>query len=666
VTRRRVVCLLGLLLALTTVAGYAAVATAPVAGAASVPHRAPVGFAAADDRVTDFDVEMTLRSDGSVRVVETEVHQFPSGEERHGILRDITVRAGYRDRDDVYRYYALSDLSVTSPTGAPADVEESEYGAYVHLRIGDPDVTVSGSQTYVISYTLANVVNEIDDGDGPTTAEFVHDVIGTANPQAYDRVSATVSGPVASTKAGCWRGPRGSDQICDAEAGDTARFGTTALDAGEAMTVAVSMPRSAFGDIAPDLREGSVPDSGGIVPSRLGHLVEQLTAGLGVFIPLLAAGGMGYLVWSRGRDEYYAGLTPGLSPPRGAVVDVERGGPPTVAVQFNPPPGVQPGLVGTVIDEEADTLDVSATVVDLAVRGYLTMEELPASFGRTDWRLRRTTPDPATHPVARPLAGYEEELLDSLFVQGSPVLLSTLRNTFATSLDLVKGGMYREVVRRGWFRDSPKSQRAVWKGLGALLIVVGVVSIFFLGSFLGLGGSNGVIPFLPLSGTTVLGIGLIVAGVIIRVLGQRMAARTAEGSAVLAQSKGFREYLVTAEANQIRFEEAQDVFSRFLPYAIVFGVAEKWADTFEKVAEAAAAAGVTIAMPTWYFGTGLPHGGGFGTIASGSDAFTTQAAGTFISTPGSSGRSVFGSGGGGFGGGGFSGGGGGGSSGGSW
>ena len=665
-TRRRATGVLGLLLALTTVGGCAAAAAAPLTGAASVPHRVPAGFGAADDRVTDVDVEMTLRKDGSVHVVETEAHQFPSGEERHGILRDITVRAGYRDRDDVHRYYALSDLSVTSPTGAPTDVETSEYGAYVHLRIGDPNVTVSGSQTYVISYTLADVVNEIDDGDGPTTAEFVHDVIGMANPQAYDRVSATVAGPAPSTKAGCWRGPRGSDRICDAAAGDPARFGTTALDAGEGMTVAVSMPRSAFGAIAPDLREGSVPDTGGIVPSRLGHLVEQMSAGIGLFIPLLAAGGMGYLVWSRGRDEYYAGLTPGLSPPREAAVDVERGGPPTVAVQFNPPPGVQPGLVGAVIDEEADTLDVSATVVDLAVRGYLTMEELPASFGRTDWRLTRTTPDPATHAPARPLAGYEEELLDSLFAEGSPVLLSMLRNTFATSLELVKGDMYREVVRRGWFRESPKSQRAVWKGLGALLVVVGFVSIFFLGSFLGLGGADGVIPFLPLSGTTVLGIGLIVAGVIVRVLGRRMAARTAEGSAVLAQSKGFREYLVTAEANQIRFEEAQDVFSRFLPYAIVFGVAEKWADTFEQVAETAAAAGVTIAMPTWYLGTGLPHGGGFGSIASGSDAFTTQAAGTFISTPGSSGQSVFGSGGGGFGGGGYSGGGGGGSSGGSW
>ncbi len=56
----------------------------------------------------------------------------------------------------------------------------------------------------------------------------------------------------------------------------------------------------------------------------------------------------------------------------------------------------------------------------------------------------------------------------------------------------------------------------------------------------------------------VLGAGVVTAGAIFWLLGRRMAARTAEGSAVLAQSLGFRQYLVTAEANQIRWEEAQD------------------------------------------------------------------------------------------------------------
>ena len=53
---------------------------------------------------------------------------------------------------------------------------------------------------------------------------------------------------------------------------------------------------------------------------------------------------------------------------------------------------------------------------------------------------------------------------------------------------------------------------------------------------------------------------------------------------MLAQSLGFRRYLATAEANQLRFEEGEDIFSRYLPYAIVFGLADRWARVFSELA----------------------------------------------------------------------------------
>ncbi len=608
------------------------------------------------ERIGAYDVTLEVRPDGSVDVTEKLTQIFPDGEERHGITRDIRVRAGYQGREDVYRFYRLSGLKVSSPTGAPADVSRDDYGAYVHLRIGSPDRTVSGTQTYVIRYRLAHVVNEIDS----THAELVHDVVGVANEQHYDAIRARVSFPGgAPIQVGCNYGPQGSGSLCRSTAGNPATFSHDDLAPGEAMTVAVSMDRSAFGDLAPELIEGSTAneDSGGgstlspVVVHRLG----QLTAGLGLFFPLLAAALMSMLVWTRGRDEAYAGLTPGLTPGAGQSSPVvRRTRPGTVAVQFNPPPGVQPGMVGTLIDEVANTVDVTATVVDLAVRGYLTITETTKSFGRTDWLLTRT--DPAHAP--RALSTYESVLLDGLFASGDQVRLSDLKNTFASTLSSVQGSMYGEVVRRGWFRQSPQTQRRSWNGLGMALIFLGVLAGFFLGGAVPTGRP---LPAVPLSGAMILGAGLAVSGIIVNVLGKRMASRTAEGSAALAQSLGFKQYLVTAEANQIRFEEAQEIFSAYLPYAIVFGVADKWAKTFDEVAAAAAAAGVQLATPTWYVGPSFGHGGFFDSIASGADSFSTQAAGTFVSTAGSSGSSVFSGGGGG-----FSGGGGSGSSGGTW
>jgi uncharacterized membrane protein YgcG len=609
-----------------------------------------------------FDVVYDLQKDGSVRVAETIQWQFPSGEQRHGIFRNIVVRMGYNNEEGKYRYLDLTDVSVSSPTGAPSQYQVSANGAADQLRIGSANEWTSGTQTYVVKYTLHNVLNPIQKND---TVEFFYNVFGANEYTPRDRVSVTVNAPAASTRVLCYRGPAGSTTQCQGTTGERTTFGADNLAPGEGMTVIAEYPASAFDNPRADVRTGGV-DSG--VGSQAAPAVNVAAYAAGIGAPLIAAAVMGTLWWTRGRDERYADLTPGLSPAfaggapgsatgvgtAGAVTTpapgTTRGGRPTVAVQFQPPKGVQPGMVGTIIDETANPIDVSATVIDLAVRGYLRIEEVEASgiFKRTDWRLYRLDP-----PANDRLLPYESELLSGLFKGGSDeVLLSDLKNTFAQTLKRIQGLMYREVVQRGWFRQSPQTQRSVWQGFGIVLAVVGGIMLFYgqsaLAAMLGGGFTGGV----------VLGIGLVLSGVIVFLVGGRMAAKTPEGSAVLAQSLGFKEYLLTAEAGQIAFEEASNIFSRYLPYAVVFGVADRWAKTFADVARAAEAANQPLVMPTWYIwsGNAFPD---FTSIASGVDSFSTTSTGTFTSTPGSSGSS-------GFSGGGFSGGGVGGSSSGSW
>ncbi|MCE1178502.1 MAG: DUF2207 domain-containing protein [Micrococcales bacterium] len=644
-----VVFVLGLLVALVApataaprpdVAGFDAARAVPAVGvpAAGVP---------AVDMATAFKADYVLGRDGSATVTQHITWQFPEGEERHGITRNIKVRAGYQDREDTYRYYDLSDVSVTSPTGAPTDLQINDFGAYKRLRIGSPTETVRGSQQYVIKFRLANIVNGLSDH-----AEFYYNVIDASNSDDYAGVQVSVRAEEAADRAKCFYGPTESTTECTATAGNPATFTPTDAQASSGFSVLASFPLTAFDTLEPDLRDsGSASDDsysgGSTMDPEQARRLGLLATGAGVLLPSLAAALMGLLVWSRGRDEQYAGLTPGLTPGAGETAPVVRGRKQPVVVQFAPPEGVAPGLVGTVIDEEANTVDVSATVVDLAARGYLTMEETQSGmFGRPDWHLTRTQPREA----GPPLADYEALLLDGLFRGGSSVLLSDLRNTFSGTLRQVQSHMYAEVVRRGWFRSSPQAQRAAWQGLGGLMMF-GAVAVPFLMTFTGMGFALGLGPLVTLAA------GIFVTGLILTVLGRRMASKTADGSAVLAQSLGFKRYLETAEANQIRFEEAQQIFSRYLPYAIVFGVAERWARVFKEVSEAAAAQGVVIGTPIWYIGPGM---GDFEHMTSGLDDFATTAAGTFTSTPGSSGGSGFDMGGG------FSGGGGGGESGGSW
>src|SRR5215217_798782 len=132
--------------------------------------------------------------------------------------------------------------------------------------------------------------------------------------------------------------------------------------------------------------------------------------------------------------------------------------------------------------------------------------------------------------------------------------------------------------------------------------------------------------------------------------------RTAEGRAVCDQVEGFRTYLATAEADQLRFEEGEDIFSKYLPWAIVFELADRWA----KICSDLVAMGrLPDATPYWYVGN--YHVGAFNT---GFLTGSLTSAATPAPSAGSSG-SGFG-GGSSFGGGGFSGGGGGGGGSGSW
>ena len=332
------------------------------------------------------------------------------------------------------------------------------------------------------------------------------------------------------------------------------------------------------------------------------------------------------VVWfrRRRRDEVFAGITPGELPGVGQQAMRRRvgggrsewSGP--IAVRFTPPDGMTPGLVGTVIDGSADVVDVSATLIDLAVRGYLRLHaepvdpaappppppppgRAPTSAARDeapgrDWRLTRASPAPAG-----PLRPFEQHLLDRVFADGDSVTVAELkRRGFDLTMREAQIGLYREVIDRGWYGRHPRDRNRRLGCLGAPVLLAGLALI-------GGGIAAGEMTTAARHAAYALGAGVVIAAVVL-FLGMRgRTPRTAEGTAARVQALGFREYLTKAEANQIRFEEARDLFSRYLPYAMVFGVADRWARTFAQVAAQAYASGVGDAFfdLTWLDGIDL-------------------------------------------------------------
>ena len=508
---------------------------------------------------------------------------------------------------------------MTSPSGAPTAVSRSTNGGVTSFRIGDPDTTVTGRQTYVVSYHVGGALNAFADHD-----ELYWNAIGAGWPVPIASATVQVMTPVASTSAACFAGSAGSGLVCESLTG----AGTTTLTASEgglpaygAMTVVVALPKGAVAATGPVLEQRWT--------LRRSLTPTPLTGSLAGLVLLAGLGGVAALVGGRGRDRRFAGVTPGVLDPH----SVEERAPAraeAVAVQFMPPEGLRPGQLGTLLDEQANVLDVTATIVDLAVRGHLRIVELPREhwFSSRDWRLERLSGG------AGELMEYERLLADGLFASGDVVLLSELKRSFAGRMKQVQDALYVEVTKAGWFRGRPDSVRAWWKGAGLAVAVAGGWSTYLLWHQL---------HWAP------VGIALSFVGIVLVVLSSRMAARTARGNALLVQARGFRTYIQTAEAEQLRFEEGADIFSRYLPFAVVFGETERWVRVFGPLAAAGAVGGAGTSA-YWYVG---PSGWDMSHFGDSLNGFAASTSSTIAAaTPSSSGGSGFSGGGGGGGGGG--------------
>ncbi len=574
------------------------------------------------ERITDYEVTIVLRPDGRMEVVEDITYDFGANR-RRGIYRDLVRRERFDDTHD--RLYRLEIGRVTTDPGTPDDVVVADEGPYRRVRIGDPEVFITGVHRYRIPYAVEGGPLTFPDHD-----ELYWDAIGTQWAVPIDRVEVTVEAPTAVERWACFSGPEGSTRPCASATaeGRTATFTETALGPAEGVSVVIALPKGTIQPPpAPRLEERpSLARSFSLTPA---------TGGISSVLALAGVGTVGTLAWRRGRDRRFAGsaVDAAFGNRTGAEERLPlRGGGPG-PVEFIPPEKIRPGQVGTLVDERANLVDVTATIIDLAVRGWLRIVEVPRA-GRsrvTDYELQRQ-PGPGTGT----LHAYERLLLDHLFASGPTVRLSELKYRFTDELAQVRSALYDDLVDQGWYLARPDRTRARWVALGVLVTALGAA----------------VTVLLAVATTWALvGVPLVLTGVVLTALAGRMPARTGKGSAMRSRVLGFRRLFDEGEEDtRARFAEQQRIFSEYLPYAIVFGCARQWARRF------AGLGAEQLGTTGWYSG---PDGWTAVAVAAAMDDFGTAATGTLYATqPSSSGSSGFS--------GGFSGGGGGGGGGGSW
>jgi uncharacterized membrane protein len=239
------------------------------------------------------------------------------------------------------------------------------------------------------------------------------------------------------------------------------------------------------------------------------------------------------------------------------------------------PANTPPGIVGTLVDEKADLQDILATMIDLARRGYMTITEEKGTgiLSSRDFVYR------LTDKPAGDLRPFEQLLLREIFGGLTERRLSSLKNKFYTSLPKLQNALYAELVKEGFFSNSPQAVRQQYGCLGIALIVLAIGGAIGAASILSNYVDTFYCPF----------IGLGIAAVTFIIVGQYMPHKTRKGAEAAGVWRAFKSYL--AQIEKYNLPEARDRFDEYLPYAVAFGLERSVIRKF---------ASVQAPMPTWY------------------------------------------------------------------
>ena len=548
-------------------------------------------------RISDFSADIEVHKDGSADVNERLSLVFIGP--FHGIHRYIPV--DYTGPEGSNYSLFLKVQKVTDEESQALKYSSKTENGFRVLTIMIPGATDTSKRIHII-YSLRNAAKFFEDHD-----EFYWNVTGNGWSVPIDAAAAYVRFPAdaeGKLRAQSFEGVFHSSEkaMTDIQASNVMVQTLNPLPARGGLTVDVFLPKGILDSPGPFTRASWFLGSNPIL-----------------LLPIFAFVVMFSLWWNKGRD------------PHGGL---------SVAPMYEPPKGMSPAEVGTLVDDSTDPRDITSTLVDLAVRGYIKIREEQVSqlvvFKKKDYIfVQLKGPDRWGD-----LAPFERAMMENLFAEGtSETHIADLRNRFYVAIRPIKSYVMSSLKDKGMYTLDPESAHGYWI-LGAVITAAPFV----------LAGYFFHIDFTQ-SGLWMFG-SIFLAVLIIFLFSRLMTAKSLKGVRTRVEILGFQEFMNRVDADRLK-RMPPDTFEKFLPYAMALGVEHRWAKAFQ---------GIVQNPPTWYEGG---YGPNFNTWMFMHDlsAMTSDTTSAFVSTPrasyDSSGfASGGGSSGGGFSGGGFGGGGG--------
>lgn len=494
-----------------------------------------------------LDTDITVLLNGDLEIVETNIIYFTSG----------SFSFGYRDID-LSRLDSVRDVRVTDDIGRPLRFEQSSDGNIFRIKYYFPTATRE-TRTFKLRYIVRGAVRYYEGGDQVYWAGVYADRNGF--PVESARITVRLPDGATATIADAY-GPQArvtgeGENLVVAEA-------LTAIPSGQDFEIRVQFPHG--------IVQGQ-PSAWQAAFDRQREFEETVKPVINLIVLLVSLvilfGGpaLAVVLWyTRGRD-----------PDVGLIADYLN----------EPPAGITPGVAGTLVDEQADLQDVIATLVDLARRGVLVVEEqgkpnLAGLLTSRDWVFSRGP------EFGSALAPHEQKLIKALGLrQKDSVSLSAMRNRFYTKIPGIRNALYNQLVAGGYYQRRPDRVRGAYAALATWLMVV----TFVVGCL---------VVTVALDFTDVgllLPIGLGATTLAFFIVSGQMPVRTRKGAEAKMRLEAFKRYLQNIE-KYTNVQAATEQFEKYLPYAIAFGLDRTWISKF---------AAVNTPAPTWYVPYGRPR-----------------------------------------------------------
>jgi uncharacterized membrane protein YgcG len=614
-----------------------------------------------DERILRFHSDITVAADASMEVRETIQVRAAGDRIRRGIYRDFPTR--YRDRLGNLVTVTFDVVQVLRDgRNEPWRTESISNGVRVYA--GSENVFLDpGEYTYTFVYRTTRQLGFFDDHD-----ELYWNVTGNGWEFALDDASATIQLPpgieVADIQTIGFTGAQGStEQAYEAavEVGPAIQVrATRALGPAEGLTVAVAWPK---GFVAEPSRQ-----------QRLGYFVSDNLSSVVALVGLLGIVGYYLVTWVRvGRD-----------PAAGAIV-----------ARYDPPASMSPAAMRYLVRMGWDDRVLSAALIDMAVKGYLTITQDDDSF-----TLKRVGPPKALSPE-------EKVVADKLFATGERLEVGKKHGSIVKAAHDGLKARLKMSLQKIYFITN---RRYLWPGIAlSVLVLVGValtppgpdkVATIFLCVWLA-GWSTGVVVLgyatwqawkaalagglggvgtalfvtlfsLPFFGGELVGLwaffemtSYVVLAALLAIIAVNLVAHhllkapTRAGRAMLDQIEGFKLFLSAVEQHRWEVlhppDRTPELFEKYLPYALALDIEQRWSEQFADVLSATGQE--SEYTPSWYHGTSFDVSRASTFAASVGSAMSAAVAASAARSSGSSS---------GFSGGGSSGGGGGGGGGGGW